>query len=45
MFSKIDSQIVEIKNNNVWYHEIEIKSLKNNISIEDQLFEDALFLL
>ena len=34
-----------LKNNNVWYHEIEIKSLKNNISIEDQLFEDALFLL
>ena len=37
--------IVEIKNNNDWYNNIEIKSLKNNISIEDQLFEDALFLL
>ena len=45
MFSKINSRIVEIKNNNDWYNNIEIKSLRNNISIEDQLFEDALFLL
>jgi len=45
MFSKINSRIVEIKNNNDWYNDIEIKALKNNISIEDQLFEDALFLL
>jgi len=45
MFSKINSQIIYIKNNNDWYNNIEIKALKNNISIEDQLFEDALFLL
>jgi len=45
MFSKINSQIIYIKNNNDWYNNIEIKSIKNNISIEDQLFEDALFLL
>ena len=42
---KVAQKIKEIKNNEAWFSHIKQKSKENNISIEDQLFEDAIYVL
>jgi len=41
----IDGKIIEIRNNENWFLHIKEKAKVNNISVEDQLFIDAIFVL
>ena len=41
----IDGKIIEIQNNEKWFLHIKEKAIENNISVEDQLFADAIFVL
>jgi len=41
----IDDKIIEIRNNENWFLHIKEKAKVNNISVEDQLFIDAIFVL
>ena len=41
----IDGKIIEIQNNEKWFSHIKEKAIENNISVEDQLFADAIFVL
>jgi len=41
----IDDKIIDIQNNKKWFLHIKEKAKENNISVEDQLFVDAIFVL
>jgi len=43
--SLVDNKIEEIKRNKKWFNHIKIKAIKNNINVEDQLYEDAIYIL
>lgn len=42
---RIKEKIIEIQNNKKWLQHIKQKAKENNISVEDQLFMDAIFVL
>tara|TARA_B100000902_G_scaffold27181_1_gene32762 strand:- start:42902 stop:44155 length:1254 start_codon:yes stop_codon:yes gene_type:complete len=43
--SLVDNKIEEIKRNRKWLNHIKIKAIENNIKVEDQLYEDAIYVL
>ena len=42
---EIKEKIMDIQNNKKWFWHIKQKAKENNISVEDQLFKDAIFVL
>ncbi len=43
--SQVKNKIIEIQNNQMWLEHIQQKAKANNISVEDQLFIDAIYVL
>ena len=43
--SQVKNKIIEIQNNQMWLEHIKQKAIANNISIEDQLYIDAIYVL
>ena len=41
----VEQKIEQIKHNEKWFLHIRQKAIENNISVEDQLFEDAIYVL
>ena len=42
---QVEQKIEQIKHNEKWFLHIRKKAIENNISVEDQLFEDAIYVL